>query len=347
MSNQTMMAVVKEAAGPGLVYREVPVPEPAPGEVLVRVTAASICGTDSLIHGWEPWAAARVKPPRVIGHEFAGVVEALGEGVTGVEPGLRVSAESHYFCGRCHQCGTGRYEVCRSVRIMGVDADGCFAEYVSVPAANLWPNHPKVPDVTASLQEPLGNAVDTVLAEGVAGKSVLITGAGPMGQMCIAVARACGAGRIIVSDPNEYRLDLARRMGADIVLNPKVARLSGPVLSATSGEGVDVLVEVSGSDKALREGLKLLAPGGRVSLLGIFWGRVQLDLNEDIIFRRIRVYGITGRKVFSTWHTVSSMLASGRLDMAPLVTHELHMSEYERGFELMGSGRCGKVVFRT
>ena len=346
MGNKTMMAVVKETAGPGLVYREAPVPKPAPGHVLVKVKAASICGTDSLIYEWAPWAASRVKPPRVIGHEFAGEVAEPGPGVTGFSPGQRVSAESHYFCGRCYQCRTGRPEVCRDLRIMGVDADGSFAEYVVVPAANVWINHPDIPDRLATLQEPLGNAVDTVLAEDVAGKRVLITGAGPMGLMCAAVARACGATRVIVSDPNEYRLNLAGLLGADVVLNPKVTPLSGPVFSATGGLGADVLLEVSGNAGALDEGLSLLAPGGRVSLLGIFKGPVSLKLNEDVIFKKIRVYGITGRKVFSTWYKVSRLLAARRINLAPLITHELPLSEFQKGFELISSGRCGKVVFR-
>ena len=342
-----MRAVVKETPGPGLVLKDVPTPTPGPGEVLVRVKAASICGTDSIIYDWAPWAERRMKPPRVIGHEFAGEVAALGEGVEGLKEGQRVSAESHYFCGQCYQCRTGRPEVCRNVRIMGVDIDGSFAEFVVVPARNIWLNHPDIPDHIATIQEPLGNAVDTVLIEDIAGKRILITGAGPIGLMCAAVARACGATRIIVADPNEYRLELATHLGADVVLNPKVTKLSGPVLSATGGDGVDVLLEVSGSGEALREGLSVVTPGGRVSLLGIFKGSLQLDLNNDVIFKKLRILGITGRRVFSTWNTVSRLLSSRRLDLGPLVTHELPLEEFQKGFELMHKGRCGKVVFRV
>jgi threonine 3-dehydrogenase len=345
-TDNKMKAVVKERPGEGLALVDVPVPSPGEGEVLVKVGAASVCGTDSLIYDWAPWASARIKPPRVIGHEFAGEVVEAGRAVTSVKPGARVSAESHFFCGHCYQCQTGRQEVCRNLRIIGVDADGSFAEYVVVPAANIWMNHPDIPDNIASLQEPLGNAVDTVLAEDISGKRVLITGAGPIGLMCASVAKACGATRVIISDPNEYRLQLAGKMGADIVLNPKVTRLSGPVLSATGGDGVDVLLEVSGSAEALTEGLKLVTPGGRVSLLGIFHAPVPIMLNQDVIFKKIRIYGITGRKVFGTWHTVSRLLASKKLDLAPLITHELPLTEFKKGFELMDSGRCGKVVFR-
>jgi len=346
MTKKTMMAVVKEAEGPGLAYKEVPVPVPGPGEALVKVLAASVCGTDSLIHDWAPWAAARIKPPRIIGHEFAGEVVETGPGVAGVEPGQYVSAESHFFCGHCYQCRTGRQEVCRNVRIMGVDTDGSFAEYLVLPAANLWLNHPDIPHDVASVQEPLGNAVDTVLAEDVSGKRVLITGAGPIGLMCVAVARACGASKVMVSDPSEYRLELAKRMGADVVLNPKVSNISGPVLSATNGDGVDVLLEVSGSAKAFTEAITLVTAGGRVSLLGIFSKNVSVNLNYDVIFRKLRIYGITGRRVFNTWYTAGRLLLSKRLDLAPLITHEMHLSEFEKGFELMRAGRCGKVVFK-
>jgi len=341
-----MRAVMKIAAGPGLSLVDAPVPEPGPGEALVRISTASVCGTDTLIYDWAPWAEERIHPPRIIGHEFAGVVAALGPGVSSIQIGARVSAESHFFCGRCYQCRTGNQDVCRTVRIMGVDAEGCFADYVVVPAVNLWANHPDIPDHIATLQEPMGNALDTVLAEDVAGKRVLITGAGPIGLMCAAVARACGSTRIIVSDPDEYRLDLAQKMGADVVINPHVTPISGPVLAATAGDGVDVLLEISGSAKALSDALPLVTPGGRVSLLGIFKGPVPIDINNLITFRRIRVYGITGRKVFRTWTTVSRLLASRRIDLSPLVTHELPIEEFEKGFGLMRSGRCGKVVFR-
>lgn len=343
---RTMKAVVKELPGKGFVLKDVPVPLPGPHEVLIRVTAASICGTDTLIDEWAPWAEDRIKTPRIIGHEFAGEVAGVGREVVDIEVGQRVSAESHFFCGSCYQCRTGNQEVCRDVRIMGVDADGSFAQFVKVPAINIWPNHPDIPDHMASIQEPLGNAIDTALAEEVAGKSVLITGMGPIGLMCAAVARACGATRIIAVDPNEYRLQLAEKLGADVVLNPRVTSLGGPVLTITSGNGVNVLLEVSGNESALNEALPLVTPGGRVSLLGIFKGPVAINLNNDIIFRKLRVYGITGRKVFRTWQTASRLLSSGRLNLAPLVTHELPLSEFEEGFKLMHTGRCGKVIFR-
>jgi len=340
-----MKAVRKEGPGPGLAYVDTPMPGPGPGQVLVKVSRASVCGTDSLIYDWSPWAAARIKTPRTIGHEFAGEVIEAGPGVTGIEPGMRVSAESHYFCGRCRPCLTGSPEVCRNLHIMGVDVDGSFAEYLTVPAVNIWPNPPDIPDDLASLQEPLGNAVDTVNAEDVSGKDVLITGAGPMGLMCVAVARACGACTIIVSDPNEYRLGLASMMGADAAVAPEKG-LREAVMAATSGNGVDVFLEVSGNAAALSAGLSLLAPGGRVSLLGIFGGPQKVDLNADVIFKKARVYGITGRKPFTTWRTVSALLSSGRLDLSPLITHELPLSDYKKGFELMKSGKCGKVVFK-
>ena len=208
-----MLAVMKEGPAPGLALKEVPAPSLGPGDVLVKVHYASICGTDLLIRNWAPWAANRMKPPVIIGHEFAGEVVENGPGVDGMRPGTRVSAESHFFCGMCPQCRTGKPEICRELKIMGVDRDGAFAEYVAIPAKNLWLNHPDIPDQIATLQEPLGNALDTLLAEGVAGKRILITGAGPIGLMCAALAKACGATRIMISDPNEFRLSLAGSLG--------------------------------------------------------------------------------------------------------------------------------------
>jgi threonine 3-dehydrogenase len=342
-----LLAVIKERAAPGLVLKEVPAPALGAGEVLVKVHYASICGTDSLIEHWAPWAANRMKPPVIIGHEFSGEVVENGPGVEEMRPGTRVSAESHIFCGKCLQCRTGNPEICRELRILGVDRDGAFAEYVAIPEKNLWVNHPDIPDQIATLQEPLGNALDTLMAEGVAGKRILITGAGPIGLMCAALARACGASRIMISDPNEYRLSLAGKLGADIVLNPKVAPLRGPVLTATAGAGVDVLLEVSGNSDALTEALPLVTPGGRVSLLGIFRAPVPLRLTEDVIFKKLRIYGITGRGIFSTWQTLSRLLSSRRLDISQLITHELPLEDFQKGFELMETGRCGKVLFKV
>lgn len=344
MSDKSMMAVTKLVPGPGLSYIEAPVPKPGSGEVLIKVNATSICGTDSLIHDWAPWAAARFVPPRIIGHEFAGEILETGHGVTGVKPGDRVSAESHVFCDRCDRCRTGNQEVCRELRILGVDMDGAFADYLVMPVANLWPNPPEVSDRIASMQEPLGNAVDTVLSEDVSGKSVLITGAGPMGLMCVAVARTCGATLIIVSDPNPYRLTLALKLGADLTVNPAADSLADIVMQNTAGNGVDVFLEISGSERAIIDGLTSLTPGARCSLLGITKGPVSIDINSLVIFKRIRVYGITGRKVFGTWRTLSNLLASGRLDLAPLITHELPMHEYEKAFDLMSKGNCGKII---
>ncbi len=341
-----MLAVIKETPAPGLALKEIPAPEPGQGQVLVKINYASICGTDSLIYNWAPWAAGRMKPPVIVGHEFAGEIVENGPGTSGMRPGTRVSAESHIFCGRCLQCRTGRPEICRELKIMGVDRDGSFAQYAAIPERNIWVNHPDIPDQIATLQEPLGNAVDTLFAEDVAGKRILITGAGPIGLMCAALARACGAARIIVSDPNEYRLSLAEGLGADIVLNPKVAPLKGPVLTATAGDGVDVLLEVSGSKSALVDSLPLVTPGGRVSLLGIFRGEAQIALTEAVIFKKLRIYGITGRRIFSTWQTLSRLLSSRRLDISKLITHELPLADFQKGFELMESGRCGKVLFR-
>jgi threonine 3-dehydrogenase len=345
MAKKMMHALMKTGPGPGLGLVSRPIPKPGSGEVLIKVTAASICGTDSLIYEWADWAANRMSTPRIIGHEFAGVIEELGHGVSGWKKGERVSAESHIFCGRCLQCTTGRREVCREVRILGVDTDGAFAGYLVMPSANLWRNHPGIPDEIATIQEPLGNAVDTTLAEDVTGKSVLITGAGPIGLMCAALARACGAELIIVSDPNPYRRNLAKKLGADVALDPKKQSVPQAALELTKGSGVEVFLEISGASTALADGLTALTPGGRASLLGIYHGPERVDLNSLVIFKRIRIYGITGRKVFQTWHTLSGLLSSGRLKLDKLITHRMPMTGFEKAFDLMARGKCGKVVF--
>jgi len=346
MAEKKMHALMKTGPGPGLKLVSRSIPRPGSGEVLIRVTAASICGTDSLIYEWADWAANRMSTPRIIGHEFAGVIEELGHGVSGWKKGERVAAESHIFCGRCLQCITGRHEVCRDVRILGVDTDGAFAGHLVMPAVNLWRNHPAIPDEIATIQEPLGNAVDTVLAEDITGRSVLITGAGPIGLMCAALARSCGAELIIVSDPNSYRRDLAKKLGADVVLDPKTRPVPDAVAELTRGNGVEVFLEISGASRALADGLTVLTPGGRASLLGIYHGPETVDLNSLVIFKRVRIYGITGRKVFQTWRTLSGLLSSGRLKLDRLVTHIMPMRDYEKAFELMSKGGCGKVVFR-
>ena len=339
-----MKAVVKAKRTKGMEFTKVPVPKIGPRDVLIKVTLASICGTDVHIHDWTRWAQYRFKPPRIIGHEFVGKVEKIGDEVTQVNVGDRVSAESHISCGDCYQCRNGYSEVCKNLRLLGVDHDGACAEYLTLPEHVLWRNDPNIPDKWATIQEPFGNAIDTVMAEDVSAKTVLILGAGPIGLFATGIARASGASLIIVSDPNNYRLNISKKMGAHITLNPKKQDIISPVLEATNNNGVDVVLEFSGNNLALNQGLKTITPGGRISILGIYEKSVSIDLNKEVIFKKIRIYGITGRKVFSTWYKTSRFLSSGLVDPSPIITHQFPLKDYEKGIKLMRDGKCGKVI---
>lgn len=341
---ELMQSVVKTRPGPGMDYVESKIPRIKSSEVLVKVLASSICGTDLHIWEWNQWAAKRIHPPQIIGHEFAGEVVEVGSDVTSLKPGDYISADSHIPCGHCFQCKTGQSEVCQQVRIIGVDRDGCFADFVSVPEVDTWKNDTTIAPALASLQEPLGNAIDTVLAEDVAGKTVLVTGCGPIGLMAVGVARISGATEVFATDLNPFRLDLARKMGATHALNPKETDVTAEVRDATHGIGVDVVLEMSGNAQALHQGFKALRPGGRVSLLGLLSRPETIDLNDEVIFKGARVYGITGRKMFSTWYKATRFLASGLLDITPVITHQFPLRDFARAMELMKKGECGKVV---
>ncbi len=339
-----MKALWKEIAGRGLALKETPIPRVGDDEALIKVKVASICGTDLHIYVWNDWAKGRIKPPIIAGHEFAGTVVEVGENVRRVKKGDFVSAETHIYCGHCFQCLIGHPEICENLKILGVDINGAFAEYVAVPEKVLWVNSPTIKEEFASIQEPLGNAVDTVLAEDIAGKTVLLTGAGPIGLLGVGVARAFGATKIIVSDLSDYRLDIAKKMGADVVVNAKSVDVKKIVLDETHGHGVDVGLEFSGSAHALNDLLKSVRPGGRVSLLGLFDNSVSIDFNDDVIFKKIRIYGITGRRIFETWNIVSNLLNSGRLDVSPVITHKFPLEEFGKGMELMETQMSGKVL---
>ncbi|GAA3405851.1 L-threonine 3-dehydrogenase [Paenibacillus hodogayensis] len=341
----TMLALLKEHRASGLSLRHVPVPAVGRGDVLIKVKSSSICGTDMHIYKWDAWAEQTVVTPNVVGHEFAGVVEAVGAEVTNVRPGDYVSAEGHVICGVCRACRSGNGHVCPHTRSFGITIPGCFAEYAIVPATNIVHNDPRLPSELACLQDPLGNAVQSVMAGDVAGKSVAVIGAGPIGLMAVAVAKACGAGKVIAVDINDFRLRMATRMGADSLVNSATQPLAETLKELTGGEGVEVLLEMSGHPDAIRQGLEGCANAGRVALLGIPAGSVELDLSRSIIFKGLRVDGITGRRMYTTWYQVKGLLDSGRIDLAPLVTHRFRLEQYEEAFELMRSGNCGKVVF--
>jgi threonine 3-dehydrogenase len=339
-----MQAVVKAKPKPGAVIQQVVVPEIGARDVLVRVQAASICGTDLHIYRWDRWSERRIHPPLVFGHEFCGVVERVGDEVTTVHQGDFVSAEMHVACGRCFQCRTGQQHICQNVRIIGIDMNGCFAEFVKIPESNIWKIDPAIEVDYAAVLDPLGNAVHTVLAGEVAGLSLAVTGCGPIGLFAIAVAKACGAGPIFASEPHPYRIKLAGKMGASVVIDSSKTDPAAEVLRQTGGVGADVVLEMSGNPRAIRQAFQMLRRGGRISLLGIPSKPLELDLANDIIFKGAVVQGINGRRVFETWYKMQALLKSGALDLSPLITDRMPMSDFARGVELLLSGNASKVL---
>ncbi|XOB99442.1 L-threonine 3-dehydrogenase [Deinococcota bacterium DY0809b] len=340
-----MKALVKETPAPGLTLREVDVREPGPGEILVKIRAASICGTDLHIWRWDHWAAGRLRPPVITGHEFAGVVEAVGPGVSTPRVGDHVSLESHVVCHTCYQCRTGKGHICQNTRILGVDTNGGFAEYATVPAENAWVNPSELPWEIAAVLEPFGNAVHTVYSGvGVEGRTVLVTGAGPIGLMAIAVARASGATLVVATDLQPYRLEFARRMGADRVVNVREEDPVEVVRDLTGGQGVEVLLEFSGNEKAIHQGLQALMPGGEARILGIPSDPIRFDLAGELVMRGITAVGIAGRRLYETWYQGSGLIYSGRVDLEPLITHRFAMAEYREAFELLERGEGVKAV---
>ncbi len=339
-----MKAVVKTKSEPGAELIDLPIPTPGPDEVLVKVLATSICGTDLHIFQWNEWAQGRIKKiPQIMGHELCGQVVELGSNVKEIKKDSIISAETHIACGHCYFCQTGYAHICENAKIFGVDIDGVFAEYAVVPANNVWVIKDKIPKDYISVMEPLGNAIHTVLAGEVAGNVVLITGCGPIGLMSIAICKACGATKIIATEVNEYRLQMAKKLGADVVLNPKKIKLVDVIMENTNAKGVDVVLEMSGNPSAITEGLKALRPGGRYSILGIPERPLKIDLAE-IVFKYFTIQGINGRLMFSTWYKTTRFLASGRIDLDPIITHRFRLEEFQKGMELMESGNCGKIL---
>jgi threonine 3-dehydrogenase len=341
-----MKAIVKTKAAPGAELIETDTPLPGPDQVLVKVLASSICGTDLHIYQWNDWAKKRIKHiPQILGHEVCGEITEIGANVNpdSLKVGDTVSAETHIGCGWCFECRTGNAHICLNSRIFGVDVHGVFAEYAVVPAANAWVLEKKIPKDFGSVMEPLGNAVHTVLAGPICGATVLITGCGPIGLMAIAVSRLCGATKIFATEVNEYRLQLAKKLGADFALNPQKDDVREKIREETNDLGVDAVLEMSGNGSAINEGLKALRPGGRFSMLGLPEQPLKIDLNE-VIFKYLTLQGINGRLMFDTWYKSSRFLSSGRLDLSPIITHRLRLEEFEKGMELMESGNCGKVL---
>jgi len=340
----TMRGLIKHHAGPGLaMVHDRPVPEPGAREVRIRVLKAGICGTDRHIWEWDDWAASRIPPGIITGHEFVGVVDKAGSAVTGYEPGQRVSAEGHMSARKDYNSRTGNAHIASDVRIFGLDCDGCFAEYIVVPEENVWPVHPEIPDRYAAAFDPLGNAVHTVMSADVSAKTVVISGVGIIGLMAVTVARAAGAARIYCTDIDPRRLELAERLGAVEAFDARDDAWVSRVRSSTH-EGADVLLEMSGAPAAMDQGFRALRNGGRAALLGLPARTVDFDFNAHIIFKGCTVLGINGRRMWETWYQMEQLLLSGRLELDDIITHEFPMSDYERAFETMISGEGIKVL---
>jgi threonine 3-dehydrogenase len=339
-----MRAVVKEQPGKGAVLKEVDIPRIGPHDVLVETIATSICGTDLHMYNWDKWSANHVHPPYIMGHEFAGKIVEAGDEVDDFKVGDYVSVECHKNCGHCYQCRTGQAHLCQDFTILGVDFDGVFADYVRVPATNLWRNKPGLPPEIASLQDPIGNAVLTTLSQEIATKTVVVMGCGAIGLFSVGIADAAGAERVYAVDVNDFRLDIASRMGADVVINARRDDVVTAIMSDTGENGADILLEMSGNEKGLHDGLKVLRNGGSASLLSVYPDKVNLDLTNLVVFRGLTLIGITGRKIWDTWYKTAALLNSGELDVTPVITHKLSMERFQEGFAVMNAGESGKVI---
>jgi threonine 3-dehydrogenase len=342
--SKTMLAVVKPEAAPGAEIREVKIPGYGPSDVLVKVKVASICGTDLHIFNWDRWAQKRIHPPLIPGHEFCGEVAAFGKEVTSVKEGDFVSAEMHVACGKCVQCRTGEGHICQNVKIIGVDSNGAFAEYVVIPESNIWKLDPAIPQEYASILDPLGNAVHSVLAGEIAAKTVAITGCGPIGLFSIAVARAVGAAQVFAIEVNEHRRRLAKEMKADFVLDPSRDDVHAIVMKETRGLGVDVVLEMAGHPDAIRTAFNVVRSGGRISLLGLTFKPIALNFSEDIIFKGITVQGINGRRMYQTWYQMTALLKNGKLDLHPVITDRMAMKDFSKAMERLKTGEASKIL---
>src|SRR5258707_510032 len=365
----TMLAVVKAEAAPGAAIREVKIPAFGRTDVLVKVKVASICGTDLNFYEWNRWPEARIHAPLSPGHEFGGEVVAFGDEVTSVKEGDFVSAEMHVACGKCLQCRTGEAHICQNVKIIGVDSDGAFAEYVVIPESNIWKLDPAIPQEYASILDPLGNAVHSVLAGEIAAKTVAITGCGPIGLFSIAVARAVGATTIFAIEVNEHRRKLATKMNADYVLDPSKEDVRAIVAEKTGGLGVDVVLEMAGHPDAIRTGMAGMAGhfedhvhemaghpdairtgfdivrrGGRISLLGLTSKPIPLNISDDLIFKGLTIQGINGRRMYQTWYQMTALLKSGRLDLHPVITDRIPMKDFSKAMARLKTGEASKIL---
>jgi threonine 3-dehydrogenase len=337
-----MKALVKKESKPGLWLQDVPEPQTGINDVLIRVDRTGICGTDLHIYKWDAWAQKTIPVPMVVGHEFVGEIVAAGSNVSDFHPGDVVSAEGHVVCGRCRNCLAGRRQLCKDTKGIGVNRTGAFAEYISVPMTNVWHHKPGIDRDVASIFDPFGNAVHTALSFDLLGEDVLITGAGPIGVMAAGIAKHAGARYVVITDVNDYRLELAKKMGADVALNVKQGKLAEVQQKLGMKEGFDVGLEMSGNAAAFRDMIDSMAHGGKIALLGIPAEPIAIDWNT-VVFNMLTIKGIYGREMYETWYKMTVMLESG-LDIRPVITHRFHYTEFEKGFEAMLNGQCGKVI---
>ncbi len=343
---ETMRAIRKTASATGLAVESIPIPHPGDHDVLVQIEAASCCGTDLHIWKWDTWAQGRIKPPLTLGHEFAGTVVEVGKRVENVKIGDYVSAESHVTCGMCFQCRTGQAHLCPRTSILGVDRPGAFADYVVVPEKVIWQNdRQKLAPEIATLQEPFGNAVYTTMGQDITGLSLAILGCGPIGLFSIAIAKASGTAKIYATDVIDFRLDLARKLGADIVLD---ATASGAqeIVDANQGAGLDLVLEMSGAPQAINTAFEIVRNGGRVILFGIPSKPVEIDVAEKMIFKNLNVLALNGRRIFDTWYKTRWLLESGVIDLRPLISKEITFDQINEAMETLAGGKACKIILR-
>lgn len=338
-----MKAIVKKEARQGLWMMDVPMPTSGENDVLIKIEKTAICGTDVHIYQWDEWSRKRVPVPCVVGHEFAGKIVEMGRQVTGFKIGERVSAEGHLVCGRCRQCRLGTQVLCPQTKGIGYDCNGCFAEYLSIPASNVFPIPDDISDEIASIFDPLGNVVHTALSFDLVGQDVLITGAGPIGLMAIPVAKKAGARHVVITDVNEYRLEMARKMGVSRAVNVKNETMRDVMGQLGIDGGFDVCLEMSGNAQALATLPDLTVHGGKIALLGVL-PSAESSINwHQVVFKMLHIKGIYGREIFRTWYQMTRMLQSG-LDIASVITHRFPAADFQKGFDAMLSGQSGKVI---
>ena len=342
-----MLAVMKKERTPGAELEMVDIPKIKPDEVLVKVKATSICGTDAHIYSWDEWAAARINPPMIFGHEFAGEVVQVGSLVKRIRVGDFISAETHVPCGHCFQCLTGKQHICQNLSILGVDIDGCFAEYAAIPEVCAWRNDKGIAPEIASVQEPFGNATYTVMESEVSAKIIAIMGDGPIACFATGIARAVGAAQIFAVGEYPYRVNLLKKMGADVALSILTHDPVKEIMDATSGQGVDVVLEMTGVQGAIDNGFKVLKKGGTFTAFGIPSSRIEFDLANGVVFKGAKIIGINGRLMFDTWFQLSNLLKFKKVDVSPVITHKMPLKDFHKGMEAVVSSKkeVGKVVF--